>query len=176
MKAIEKEIEFNFTGCWVISKYDLIPKAQGVKSVDFVVEEVDRMILVEAKDPSKSTDDATGQPLRRANRPTAQADINSYLASIISDLIKKCEDSARDLHPGPRGTKVEGFVYAVLVELEKLDGLERKMFERWRTQIHTALKAKFATNPAPVEYKNCFVCDLRGWKTTFPNYPVRRIV
>ncbi len=140
-------------------------KAHGLshcmKAVDFVVEEQDRVLFIEFKDPDHP---------HAKNKDRKKFEEFLQSGGLVSDLVGKYRDSF--LYRWAEGKGVERVVYCVLIAMERLekaqllamtDELKRRLPvqgpKRWRRQI--AVDAK--------------VFNLASWNTYFARYPVTRI-
>jgi len=162
----EKELVFNFNNAEKVEKLDEegVPLPSNMKLVDFVVEEENRTLLIEIKDPSHSK--------------TPEEERNKYAKKILGDelindeLVPKVRDAYTYLHLMERDSKP--FIYVVVLGLERykdekallLGGFKERLLKRIRKEAKESWKRKYI--------KECIVLTIDGWNALFQNYPVSR--
>jgi hypothetical protein len=161
----EGELVFQFHGARKVEKLDEegTPKPSGMKLVDFVVEEDNRTLLIEIKDPSASM-----VPDQQRERYARKFSGNE----LISDqLVPKARSSYTYLHLMKRDSKP--FLYVVVFGLERfpnekalLMGFKDRLLQRIRHECKEPWKRQYI--------KDCLVVTLDSWNEFFKNYPLIR--
>ena len=161
-----------------------IPAPEGMRLVDFVVEERGHMLLVEVKDPSQS-----------AATPKARKDFSESMLNgglINEKLVPKARDGYTFLHLMERDKK--RFLFVVLLGLEALEnetallmGFKDRLFGRIRFGRIRFGRIRFGRirfgrirnggrGPWRRHYvSDCLVVTTRTWADHFPDYRVSRI-
>ncbi len=161
----EGELVFQFNGAGKVEKLDEegIPKPTGMRLVDFVVEEDNRTLLIEIKDPSASM-----VPGKQREEYAKKISGNE----LISDqLVPKARSSYTYLHLMKRDSKP--FLYIVVFGLERLPdetallmGFKDRLLQRIRCEGKEPWRRQYI--------KDCIVVTLDGWNKLFKNYPLLR--
>jgi hypothetical protein len=165
MKLIEGELEFDFGrsgSCFRLDEQG-VPLPVGMSFVDFVVEDGDRYLLVEVKDPS---DRSLSEDERRdyANRLRGEELIHQKLTP-------KARDSYTYLHLMRMDSKP--FVFVVVLGLEKLP-IEPPLLIGFQDRL-TARLRKEGQSPWKHEYiQGCVVVDVGAWNRQFKHFPLVR--
>jgi hypothetical protein len=136
----------------------------GLCFVDFAVEEADRVLLLEIKDPSDS----------HARGPKAAGYLQpaSWKAIVCDELVPKARDSYTYMHLMERDAKE--FAYVVLIGAERLpsDGSE---LEPLRELLAARLRRE-TTEPWKRPYvADCVVATVETWQRHFPDYVLTRV-
>lgn len=141
-----------------------VPRPEGMKLVDFVVEDEDRILLVEIKDPS---DAGTTEKDRLAFAKKLQTNL-----LVNADLTPKARDSYCYLHLMERDKKPCLLVF--LLGLESLNsepallmGLRERLLQRVRHESAQPWVRRYVSD--------CVVVSLEGWNKAFPMYPASRV-
>ncbi|MGO9123042.1 MAG: hypothetical protein ACLQPD_36155 [Desulfomonilaceae bacterium] len=161
----EKRLQFDFRGCIHAEKFDENPAVPNVmKKVDFLVEEQDRILLVELKDIS---DTAT----TRTNRENFIRNLKSKNL-IHQTLVPKCRDTWTFLHLMDLDDKP--ILYIVVITLYENDprpavfgGLMSELSKRLRKEATKAWQRRYVSR--------CVILNLNGWNKSFPRYRAQRI-
>lgn len=162
----EKRLQFDFRNAISAEKFDDDTegnsKPQGMSFVDFVVEEKDRLFLIEVKDPS--IDKAL---------PGAQKKFVDSLKSsdlIEAHLVPKARDSYTFLHLMMRGeNKVKDYIFILGdenldIEPALLLELNRRLGKKLAQETNVPWKRKYI--------RENYIVNLEGWKKHFPQYPL----
>ncbi len=161
----EGELIFQFHGALHVEKLDAEgrPKPTGMKLVDFVVEEEDRTLLIEVKDPS------AGSVPAKERRKYAQKLSGNEL--IKDQLVPKVRSSYTYLHLMKRDRKP--FLYVVVMGLDEypdekalLLGFKDRLLKNIRQEVHEPWERKYI--------KDCIVVTLGDWPRYFAQYPLLR--
>jgi hypothetical protein len=161
----EKQLRFDFTGCIRAEKYDENPAVPNLmKKVDFLVEEPNRILLVEVKNVLNP---GTG----RADREKFIRELKSKKL-IYDGLVPKCRDSWAFLHLMALDNKP--IYYAVVIDLYP-NNVSPELFGPLMNALAKRLR-KESTAP----WKRPYVCgsailSLVAWNQEFPNYRASRI-
>jgi len=175
MKQREGEFEFDFTAAQSVEKLDspLKQKPEGMKLVDFVVEEERRLIMIEIKDPSgkaKGGDPDAEKGLQHNRTEYVKKLQNNTL--IIEELTPKARDSYSYLHLMKRDTKP--ILYVFLLGIDKL-AIDHFLLLDVKERLLKRLR-KEADQPWRRDYvSDCVVLTEKTWSATFPEYPLVRI-
>ena len=158
---------FGFTGS--VDRLDEPGRRQpvGLSLVDFVVEQRERFLLIEVKDPS----DPGIPPEHRARQ---QKKFQQKLRSdelIARSLVPKARDSYLFLHLMKRDTKP--FVYVVLLGLSAC-GVEPALLVAFKDRLLGRLRRE-ADRPWERRYvRDCIVLTEASWSSAFPDYRLSR--
>lgn len=160
----EGTLQIDLQNVWCVCKYDAIPKHSGKKSVDFIIEESDRLLLLEVKDPGTPHE-------RRQKRPLNLKDY--FIDKAIPKLTDQCFDSCKDPHPRPRTSKPYDFV--VILGVDSYPRLTGPLLKVFRDELHKSIRSKCRdTNGNPL-VRNCILVDTRRWTSHFPQFPIKRV-
>jgi len=167
MSHREGELEFDFTGARVVDRLDQqgVPLPHGMQLVDFVVEETNRLLLVEVKDPS-----AIGaRPERRATWEEELRD-GSF---VNAELAPKCRDSYTYLHLMDRDDRP--IAYLVVLGLCNMPGILPADLDQLAKRLSARLKQE-ADQPWVRQYASaCQVVTVADWNSTVGRYSVARV-
>lgn len=160
----EGQLEFDFTGSLAANKVDGpgtdIPET--MKKVDFVVEEAERSLFIEVKDPSDARTTAEG----RAS--FARGLKGSKL--INETLVPKCRDTYTFKHL--MGEDGKPFIYIVLISLyEHTDKPE--LFGPLNDKLRSRLRREGKRRWNKPYVADCMVVNVAIWNQKLP-YPVTR--
>jgi hypothetical protein len=155
----EGQLEFNFTGCLAATKLDEsgTPMPETMRKVDFLVEETDRVLLIEVKDPSDT---------RAAERGKSDF-IQSYKGRklVNETLVPKCRDSYTYLHLMEESIKP--LLYVVVISIYE-HVPKRELFTGLTETLRVRLR-KEGKRPWKRQYvKDCLVLNVAGWNQKFP--------
>ena len=176
MKVREGEFELDFSAAKSVEKLDDKARKmpQGMKLVDFVVEEEHRLILVEIKDPSCSTKGGTAtaeSALSKRRIDFAKQIQNDTL--IAEQLTPKARDSYCYLHLMHRDSKP--IVYLFLLGADKLSidpalllTVKDRLLARIRHEADHAWKRHYIAD--------CLVLTEQSWADAFPKYSLARVL
>jgi len=168
MLVQEGELVFDFSAISV-EKLDQqgVSKPEGMSFVDLVVEESDKIFLIEVKDPSQQ-----GTP--EENREKFLKDLEQD-DLINRKLVPKARDSYTYLHLMERDNKP--FIFVLLLGLDALE-LERDIDEALLLPFQERLLKRIrkeAAKPWKRKYiKDCIVVTTEKWPKYFPNYTIVR--
>ncbi len=169
-KCTEGELLFDFKGCLHVEKLDLRgrSKPEGMSLVDFVVEESDRCLLIEVKDPS-----AKDVPLKEKQEFICKLENKEW---IYRSLVPKCRDSYTYLHLMERDDKP--FLYLIVLGID-LDPKDSALIMNFQDCLRARL-AQETDRPWKRKYvRDCVVLPVKSWEETFKkdknHYTVERI-
>ena len=159
----EGDIELNFAGALSVDKLDASGRRMpiGMKLVDFVVEESERLLLVEVKDPSQT-----------AAAPQMRADFREKMKDrslIDATIAPKARDSYCFLHLMSRATKPCFIVFLLGVrnmprEPALILTLQQRLKARIQQEADTPWVRQYATGVVILTEDN--------WANWFPAYPL----
>jgi hypothetical protein len=162
----EGSLRLDFSGCLNAEHFDQQgqERPEGMKAVDYVVEETERLLLVELKDPS--------------DPQTPPAEREKFLERmktkemIYHELVPKARDSYCYLHLMKRDSKP--CVYLVCIGSESLS-LDPALLMNFKGRLLARLKQE-TDEPWVREYVgDCIVVTIQNWATYFPKYKIARI-
>jgi hypothetical protein len=161
----ESELNFHFSDNAKWEKFDYsneagVIKPSGMKFVDLLIEEPDRLLLVEIKNPNQGK----GYPARDEfiNKLEKFTDNN-----LVSDLVEKIRDSYTFLHLMKRAGKPLIYVFLlpddILSKIHLLT-IKEKLFKKIKNE---------AKEPWKLDYvKDCAVLDVKKWNELFSSYRI----
>lgn len=164
MKFEHGQLIFDFTGCVSVEEFDRpgTPVPETMKKVDFVVQEPDRILLVEVKDPSNTATTA-------ANRQEFIHNMKSG-PLVHQDLVPKCRDNYTYLHL--MNADCKPLVYVALIALYEnqdkpvvLLALHDKLKKCLRQEVRDVWTRQYVSD--------CAVVNVKKWNQRFP-YSVTR--
>ena len=160
----EKQLKFDFTGCLNAQRLDTkdgMPRQWH--NVDFMVEEEDRILLIEVKDPSDWSASQRGH--------------NSFSIKIKGkdfvnqELVPKCRETYLYLHLMEKNHRP--IYYIVLISLyEHVD--KKGYFIPLQESLRKRLKQEGKTPWVKQYVRHAFVLNMREWNERFPHYPATR--
>lgn len=174
MTHSEGELFFDFSAARSVDKPDERnqKKAEGWKLVDFVIEEDDRVILVEIKDPSceskLDTDDARAH-LAREREEFAKKIKDRTL--ITKELTPKARNSYSFLHLMKRDDKP--MLYVFLLGAAKLS-IDAPLLLTMKERLLDCLRQETDEPWARHYVTDCLVLTEASWAKAFPAYPLVR--
>ena len=164
--AQEGEIAFDFSNAAKHFKLDEqgVARPVGMKLVDFVVEDEDRILLIEIKDAS---DAGTTEKDRLVFARTLQTN-----QLVNESLTPKARDSYCYLHLMAQDKKPCLLVFllgleALNAEPPLLMGLRERLLQRIRHESGRPWVRRYVSD--------CVVVGLDGWNKAFPMYPASRV-
>ncbi len=171
----EGELAFDFSRAQRAFRLDDRQKRtpEGLSLVDFVVEETDRLLLVEVKDPScrpRRDDEGARNAIAKERERFLHKIRNDTLIS--DELTPKARDSYTYLHLMRQDTKP--IVYAFFLGADQLpvdSGLLMRLRERLQNRIAHETDQPWAR----VYVSACVVVTEKTWPMAFPDYPVQRL-
>jgi len=171
----EGELDFDFSAAKQAEKLDGKGKKlpEGMKFVDFVVEEENGLIMLEVKDPSchAKGGDAKAEAAMQKQRDEFIKKLHKD-EWIAQDLTPKARDSYTFLHLMERDTK--RIVYVLLISSEKIM-LEPALLAAFKDRLLARLRQE-ADQPWVRQYvADCLVVTENTWPIVFPNYPLVRL-
>ena len=167
MQFQEGELLFDFQGCLSAEKLDRqrVSLPHGMSLVDFVVEESDRKLLIEVKDPSQRS-----VPQNQKGK-FAEKLRSSQL--IDQKLVPKCRNSYCFLHLMEQDTKP--FLYIVVLGTRALPTVGLGELIEFRKRLLVRL-GKESDLPWKRPYvRDCVVLTEDTWTRHFPLYPLGRV-
>lgn len=162
---IESGLCFNFSDGSEWEKFDYsnetgVRKPSGMKFVDLLIEEQDRLLLVEIKNPNQGK----GHSAREEFINQLEKFTDNKL---VSDLVEKIRDSYTFLHLMKRTGKPLIYIFLLPDEISsKIDFLtiKEKLFKKIKNE---------AKEPWKLDYvKDCAVLDLKKWNELFSSYKI----
>ncbi len=161
----EGELEFDFDAARSFERFDEqgVPIPVGMKLVDFVVEEANRIFLIEVKDPS---DREAQEAARREFGQSMHGDelINGKLVPKARDSYAFLHLMERDRHP---------FIFVVVLGLERLSN-EKALLLSFKDRLIKRIRHE-AKEPWKKAYiADCVVVTPDTWKAAFPRYGLAR--
>ena len=166
MMVQEGEIAVDFSSATHHFRLDEqgVARPEGMKLVDFVVEDEHRIMLVEIKDPS---DAGTTDKDRLAFARKLQTNL-----LVNADLTPKARDSYCYLHLMEQDKKPCLLVFllgleALNAEPALLMGLRERLLQRLRHESDQPWVRHYVSD--------CVVVGLDGWNKAFPMYPAVRV-
>jgi hypothetical protein len=171
----EGELDFDFTAAKSAEKLDdpLKKKPEGMMLVDFVVEEENRLIMIEIKDPSAKAkgSDQNAENALQQNRIGYIRDLQNDTL-IAEKLTPKARDSYCYLHLMHRDTKP--ILYVFLLGVDNLP-IDQHLLLSVKDRLLSKLE-KEADQPWKRRYvSDCLVLTEQTWSSTFPEYPLIRV-
>jgi len=165
MTVQEGALEFAFPGVGDVTRLDAQDRTrpQGMALVDFVVEEAERTLLIEVKDPSGASVPASEQVQYVKRLQTNQL--------IHDELTPKARDSYTFLHLMARDNKPCLFVVlfgldAIAHDPAILLAFKDRLLQRIRRETDEPWKRNYVSD--------CVVLTLASWAKYFPVFPVKR--
>ena len=162
----ERDLEFDFAGAVRVARVDVqgVKAPQGMQLVDILVEEKQRALLIEVKDPSFAT------APQRERKEFAKKMRGKEL--IHDELVPKARDSYTFLHLMAQDSKP--FLYVVVLGLKELAD-EAALLATFKDRLLRRLR-KEAEKPWVRQYvTDCIVITPEQWSTHFPDYALTRI-
>ncbi|MHB1606598.1 MAG: hypothetical protein ACYCTV_09450 [Leptospirales bacterium] len=174
MEVAEGGFLFDFSRSLAWERFDLMgrPVPQGMSLVDFLVEEPERLILIEVKDPFPPP--GRGDLFQKRSKGSVWPEGEGFRMDrlIHQSLVPKMRDSYTYLHLMGRDTKP--VLYVVLLGLDRilqrfdlLVVIKDRLLSRLGQEGHLPWKRPYV--------RNCLVLDPAGWRTAFPEYPLVRV-
>lgn len=165
-KIRERDLEFDFVGAVSVERVDVqgVPIPKRMRFVDFLVEEKQRALLIEVKDPSFAT----------ATEEARQEFVTSLIGDelIHEKLVPKARDSYTLLHLMEKDSKP--FLYVVVLgmkgivdDLAFLPSFKDRLLRRLRHEAEEPWVRQYVTD--------CVVVTPEQWSTHFPDYALTRV-
>ena len=170
MKIREKELSFEFFGAQSVKKLDEQgdETPSGMSLVDFVIEEEQRILLVEVKDPS-----ADQIPVQH-RKSVKDREIRKFQTKelIHDELVPKARDSYCYLHLMKRDSKPFDYVY--LTSIDRL-GINSELLMNFHERLLKRLRKEADEKWKRYYIRDCAVHTLRSWNQQMAPYTVERI-
>lgn len=159
----EGELEFDFTGCQKAYRLeDLKKKPTGMKMVDFIIEEKNKVFLIEIKDRASRTASAKAHE-------NLLKDLKSD--NLVIDLVPKARDTYTYLHLMEEDEIP--ITYVVVLGVNGI-GVKKEKLKFFKSKLVANLK-KEADEPWKRSYiEDCIVVTTADWSDKF-TYPLRRL-
>lgn len=176
MKTKEGEFEFDFAAAKTVEKLDAPGQhtPEGMKLVDFIIEEEHRFLMVEVKDPSCKSQGryaAAEDALEKERTKFVKKFQDNTL--INQELTPKARDSYCYFHLMKRDSKP--FLYVFLLGADKLTfdpalilGFKDRLLARIRQEGSQPWQRHYIVD--------CLVLTESTWISCFPQYPLTRTV
>jgi len=161
----EGQLEFDFSGSLSAMKVDGpgTPIPETMKKVDFVVEEAERSLLIEVKDPSDTRTTARG-------RASFARDLKG--GKLVNEiLVPKCRDTYTYKHL--MGEDGKPFVYIVLVSLYE-HTVRPELFGPLNDKLRSRLRREGRRNWTKLYVADCMVVNVAMWNQRLPYRITRR--
>ena len=173
MAMREGELEFDFLNAQSERLDGKKPEPHGLQLVDFLVEEPDRLIMIEIKDPSCKP---------KGNDDKAMAGINSQRQKFVTkinngelinhELAPKARDSYTYIHLMTRDVKPILYVFVLGADALSLDDasliqLRQDLLARLRQEAEQPWARRYV--------QDCLVLTEKTWHLAFPQYALARI-
>lgn len=170
--AQESGFHFNFPVATTWEKLDDPGKTkpEGMKLVDFVLEESKRLILLEVKNPSQALQRANEAAQRNQEKARSQfiADFQGDKL-IVEQLTPKARDSYTWLHLMGRDKKPMLFVFLLGNQVLRL---EPALLLAFKDRLLARLRQE-TDQPWVHHYvSDCIVLTEQTWQKVFPDYPL----
>jgi hypothetical protein len=162
----EGTLRLDFTGCLNAERFDQPgrKRPEGMKAVDFVVEEAKRLLLVELKDPSDPKSSVGNREIFVREMKTNEM--------IHHELVPKARDTYCYLHLMKHDSKP--CVYVVCIGAESLS-LDPALLMNFKGRLLARLRQE-ADEPWALRYvEDCVVVTVQNWAIHFPEYKITRI-
>lgn len=169
MKIQEGELSFDFSGARSVDKLDKegVPQPHNMKFVDFVIEEDERILLVEVKDPSSFRIPGL-QKEKVRTREIKKFQTNEL---IHKELVPKARDSYCYLHLMKRDEKPFDFIF--LTSAERL-GINAELILNFRDRLEARLRNEAGEEWKRQYVRNCAVHTIKSWNKHLNPYRVER--
>lgn len=163
----EGELLFDFQGCLSAEKLDRQRESlpHGMSFVDFVVEESDRKLLIEVKDPSQ-----TSVPQNQKGTFTQKLTGNQL---IDEALVPKCRDSYCLLHLMKQDTKP--FSYIVVLGTRALSRVDPALLSVFKDRLLRRLHKETDVEWERRYVEYCMVLTEATWCKHLPSYSLRPV-
>lgn len=174
MDCVEGEIHIDFTKATSYRKLDEqrsgIPP--GMSLVDCFVEEEDRFLFVEIKDPSCEPKSSTPKAKKAVARNRERFFCDTKSEDIINNhLVPKARDSYTYIHLMSIDSKEIIYVFLIGEGAREID---KKLLVSFKDRLLSRIRQE-ADIPWKRHYvKDCVVLTEKSWKTVFPEYPITR--
>jgi hypothetical protein len=166
--VVEGELEFEFSGCVSCLKFDPLPSPPpvGLKVVDILVEEIDRILLIEVKDPCA----------RKRSKKSHVARMKELITQNLIDdcLVPKCRDTYTILHllaEDKLPLKLIAYIddSCLPIDVELLAPLQDRLNRRVKVEGTLNWKRQYV--------ERCVILTAGNWSSYFAGkkYKVRRI-
>lgn len=174
MTVREGGFVFDFSRASAWERFDPPGRAvpQGMSMVDFVVEETDRLLLIEVKDPFPPPGPDPLLPRRAKGGIWPRGEGFRIDRLIHQSLVPKVRDSYTYLHLMGRDEKP--VLYVVLLGFDRifrendlLVVVKDRLASRLRQEGHLPWKRPYVLD--------CLVLDPDRWRRFFPEYPLSRV-
>jgi len=172
----EGELDFNFSTAKNAEKLDEEGRKlpQGMKFVDFVLEEEEQSIMLEIKDTSCKARGGDSKAVLAKQR-----ECDEFPKKLMNDewvaheLTPKARDSYTFLHLMKRDTKP--IIYVLLIGSENLSPLDPALLVAFKDRLFARL-CQETEQPWVKQYVvDCFVLTETNWPKIFPQYALTRI-
>jgi len=161
---------FDFDGTQLVNKLDEQGHASpvGMRLVDFVIEEEERVLIVEVKDVSANQIPAH---LKESKR---KQEIKKFKLSelIHKELVPKARDSYCYLHLMERDAKPFDFVF--LTTIDSL-GIDKELLINFNDRLKARLRKEADEEWKRRYVRNCAVLTVETWNSQFSACHVERV-
>jgi len=165
----ESELNFYFPDNTKWEKFDYshesgVRKPSGMKFVDLLIEERDKFLLVEIKNPN------TIKAKKYSDREGFITKLERFTDNeLVSDLVQKIRDSYTFLHLMKRDEKPITYIFLIHLEdteKEKINFLTVKdrLLNKIKHEAKEAWKRDYV--------KDCAVLGIEEWNKYFPSYKI----
>ena len=163
----EKNLRFNFASALAARKMDSqgVGLPVGMMLVDFLVEEDDKKLLIEVKDPS--------HPQARSRQQTAFIKELESDGLINGKLVPKARDSYTYLHLMAEDNKP--MVFVVVLGIDGLVKDPRALLLAFKERLLQRIRQESDQAWVRQYIRDCVVLTVGDWNTYFPQYTVSRL-
>ncbi|MBU1920598.1 hypothetical protein KKG66_07115, partial [bacterium] len=150
---IESKLEFSFSRASEIQHVENGEFGHGLKNVDFLIREIDEVILLEVKGTSQ--------------------EVTRYLSDdIVNQLVEKARDTYTYLHLIQDTAKQ--LTYIALIDFRTKE-IDSAMLLRRSDALKAGLRGEKG-HSWQIEYiQRAFLVDVENFKKEFPNFEVNRV-
>lgn len=169
----EGELEFDFLDALSERLDGKKPEPQGLQLVDFLVEEPDRLIMVEIKDPSCKPKGNDERAMAGIKTQRQQFVIKINDGKLINhELAPKARDSYTYIHLMARDTKPILYVFVLGADELFLDDAG---LIQLKADLLARLRQEAGQPWARCYVHDCLVLTEKTWPLAFPQYALSRI-
>jgi hypothetical protein len=169
----EGELEFDFIDLPTERLDGKKPEPQGLQLTDFLIEEPNRLVMVEVKDPSckaKGNDEKAAAGIKKQRQQFIVKINNGDL--INHELVPKARDSYTYIHLMARDVKP--ILYVFVLGAQELS-LDEASLIRFKEDLLCRLRRETDHPWARRYVDDCLVLTEKTWPLAFPQYSLTRI-
>jgi hypothetical protein len=169
----ESDFEFDFVNARIEKLEGQKPEPHGFQLVDFIIEEENRLVMLEIKNPSckpKSNDEKALAGIKAQRNNFVLKIHNGEL--INHELVPKARDSYTYIHLMARDAKP--ILYVFLLGAGQLQ-LEEASLLAFKDDMLARLRQEAGQPWARHYVADCLVLTEQTWRLAFPEYALARI-